>query len=169
MTKDELKQQYIKWAERCGVAEELGEDLEKWAEESLQNIPPRILEMAGETDIEKTTITAVLSTRFILEWGDKNLDARTSLFAFCCSEILYQMQSELAALKEKYRWRNVDEEEPPRETEVLICCVSRSGAHKYVYTASFDGEDFYDRRGDSPSGEVKYWRPLDLPEMEEAK
>lgn len=70
--------------------------------------------------------------------------------------------SELAALKEKYRWRNVDEE-PPRETEVLICCVSRSGAHKYVYTASFDGEDFYDRRGDSPSGEVKFWRPLDLP------
>ena len=101
MTKDELKQQYIKWAERCGVAEELGEDLEKWAEESLQNIPPRILEMAGETDIEKTTITAVLSTRFILEWGDKNLDARTSLFAFCCSEILYQMQSEIDELKEK--------------------------------------------------------------------
>lgn len=79
------------------------------------------------------------------------------------------LKSQLAALKEKYRWRNVDEEEPPRETEVLICCVSRSGAHKYVYTASFDGEDFYDRRGDSPSGEVKYWRPLDLPEMEEAK
>lgn len=101
MTKDELKQQYIKWAERCGVAEELGEDLEKWAEESLQNIPPRILEMAGETDIEKTTITAVLTTRFVLEWGDKNLDARTSLFAFCCSEILYQMQSEIDALKEK--------------------------------------------------------------------
>ena len=74
------------------------------------------------------------------------------------------LKSQLAALKEKYRWRNVDEEEPPRETEVLICCVSRSGAHKYVYTASFDGEDFYDRRGDSPSGEIKYWRPLDLPE-----
>ena len=75
-----------------------------------------------------------------------------------------ELSAELAALKEKCRWRNVDEEEPPRETEVLICCVSRSGAHKYVYTASFDGEDFYDRRGDSPSGEVKYWRPLDLPE-----
>ena len=79
------------------------------------------------------------------------------------------LAQDLAALKEKYRWRNVDEEEPPRETEVLICCVSRSGAHKYVYTASFDGEDFYDRRGDSPSGEVKYWRPLDLPEMRETK
>ena len=76
-----------------------------------------------------------------------------------------ELSADLAALKEKYRWRNVDEEEPPRETEVLICCVSRSGAHKYVYTASFDGEDFYDRRGDSPSCEVKYWRPLDLPEM----
>ena len=80
-----------------------------------------------------------------------------------------ELSAELAALKEKYRWRNVDEEEPPRETEVLICCVSRSGAHKYVYTASFDGEDFYDRRGDAPSGEVKRWRPLDLPEMRETK
>lgn len=80
-----------------------------------------------------------------------------------------RLEAELAALKEKYRWRNVDEEEPPRETEVLICCVSRSGAHKYVYTASFDGEDFYDRRGDAPSGEVKRWRPLDLPEMRETK
>lgn len=80
-----------------------------------------------------------------------------------------ELSAELAALKEKYRWRNVDEEEPPRETEVLICCVSRSGAHKYVYTASFDGEDFYDRRGDAPSGEVKRWRPLDLPEMGETK
>ena len=57
-----------------------------------------------------------------------------------------------------------DKEVPLRETEVLICCVSRSGAHKYVYTASFDGEDFYDRRGDAPSGGVKRWRPLDLPE-----
>ena len=82
---------------------------------------------------------------------------------------IYRLEADLAALKEKYRWRNVDEEEPPRETEVLICCVSRSGAHKYVYTASFDGEDFYDRRGDSPSGEVKFWRPLDLPEMGGAK
>lgn len=80
-----------------------------------------------------------------------------------------ELETELATLKEKYRWRDVDEEEPPRETEVQICCVSRSGAHKYVYTSSFDGEDFYDRRGDSPSGEVKFWRPLDLPEVEVAE
>lgn len=98
-------------------------------------------------------------------------DMSTSLGSMINNKIveIKGLKSQLAALKEKYRWRNVDEEEPPRETEVLICCVSRSGAHKYVYTASFDGEDFYDRRGDSPSGEVKYWRPLDLPEMGEAK
>lgn len=89
--------------------------------------------------------------------------------AQCAKDVIAVLSQDLAALKEKYRWRNVDEEEPPRETEVLICCISRSGAHKYVYTASFDGEDFYDRRGDSPSGEVKYWRPLDLPEMRETK
>lgn len=98
-------------------------------------------------------------------------DMNTSLGSMINNKIveIKGLKSQLAALKEKYRWRNVDEEEPPRETEVLICRVSRSGAHKYVYTASFDGEDFYDRRGDSPSGEVKYWRPLDLPEMGEAK
>lgn len=98
-------------------------------------------------------------------------DMSTSLGSMINNKIveIKGLKSQLAALKEKYRWRNVDEEEPPRETEVLICRVSRSGAHKYVYTASFDGEDFYDRRGDSPSDEVKYWRPLDLPEMRETK
>ena len=76
-------------------------------------------------------------------------DMNTSLGSMINNKIveIKGLKSQLAALKEKYRWRNVDEEEPPRETEVLICCVSRSGAHKYVYTASFDGEDFYDRRG----------------------
>lgn len=98
-------------------------------------------------------------------------DMSTSLGSMINNKIveIKGLKSQLAALKEKCRWRDVDEEEPPRETEVLICCVSRSGAHKYVYTASFDGEDFYDRRGDAPSGEVKRWRPMDLPEMEETK
>ena len=98
-------------------------------------------------------------------------DMSTSLGSMINNKIveIKGLKSQLAALKEKYRWRNVDEEEPSRETEVLICCVSRSGVHKYVYTASFDDEDFYDRRGDAPSGEVKRWRPLDLPEMRETK
>lgn len=98
-------------------------------------------------------------------------DMSTSLGSMINNKIveIKGLKSQLAALKEKYSWRNVDEEEPPRETEVLICCVSRSGAHKYVYTASFDGEDFYDRRGDAASGEVKRWRPLDLPETEAAE
>ena len=110
----------------------------------------------------------------IVELADevkKLSDINTSLGSMINNKIveIKGLKSQLAAQKEKYRWRNVDEEEPPRETEVLICCVSRSGAHKYVYTASFDGEDFYDRRGDSPSGEIKYWWPLDLPETEEAE
>ena len=120
-----------------------------------------------------TTGTMTALARAVMELADevkKLNDMSTSLGSMINNKIveIKGLKSQLAALKEKYSWRSVDEEEPPRETEVLICCVSRSGAHKYVYTASFDGEDFYDRRGDSPSGEVKYWRPLDLPE-EDAK
>ena len=121
-----------------------------------------------------TTGTMTALARAVMELADevkKLNDMSTSLGSMINNKIveIKGLKSQLAALKEKYRWRNVDEEEPPRETEVLICRVSRSGAHKYVYTASFDGEDFYDRRGDSPSDEVKYWRPLDLPEMRETK
>ena len=101
MTKDEFKRQYIKWAGICGIAEDLGEDLDECTEEIMQGIPPSILETAGEADIEKTTIAAVLSTRFARDWGEKTLNAQVALFSICCSEILYQMQSEIDALKEK--------------------------------------------------------------------
>lgn len=123
---------------------------------------------ASTTDCMTALAKAVVALAEELQGGVRaNMD---NLEALDHQEFLLdKVNTELAALKEKYRWRNVDEEEPPRETEVLICCVSRSGAHKYVYTASFDGEDFYDRRGDAPSGEVKRWRPLDLPEMGETK
>ena len=101
MTKDEFKRQYIKWAGICGIAEDLGEDLDKCTEEIMQGIPPSILETAGEADIEKTTIAAVLSTRFARDWGEKTLNAQVALFSICCSGILYQMQAEIDALKEK--------------------------------------------------------------------
>ena len=120
------------------------------------------------TEDEPSPVTVHELAKAVVELADEvEAMTRTGDCVHNCNCIkAIELNKELAALKEKYRWRSVDEE-PPRETEVLICCVSRSGAHKYVYTASFDGEDFYDRRGDSPSGEVKYWRPLDLPNLPE--
>ena len=156
MTKDELKRKYIKWAERCGIAEKLGDDLDESVEKILQNVPPRILEMADEAVIEKTTIAAVLSTRFVDDWGDKNLDAQVALFAICCSEILYQMQSEIDALKEKTRWRKQSEEPAPDSVAMEIFDVTR------MCVASPRERGFY-----IPA--FCYWRPLDLPEEEKAE
>lgn len=101
MTKDELKQQYIKWAERCGVANKLGSDLDRKADDALKNVTAHILDTTSEATIEKTTISSVLLSRFAIEWGEKSLDMNAAVFALCCSEILYQMQSEIDALKEK--------------------------------------------------------------------
>ena len=101
MTKDELKQQYIKWAERCGVAEKLGSDLDRKADDALKNVTAHILDTTSEATIEKTTISSVLLSRFAIEWGEKSLDMNAAIFALCCSEILYQMQSEIDVLKEK--------------------------------------------------------------------
>lgn len=163
MTKDEFKQQHIKWAERCGIAEKLGEGLDESVEKILQNVPPHILETAGEAVIEKTTIAAVLSTRFVDDWGDKNLNAQVTLFAICCSEILYQMQLEIDALKDKARWRKQSEESAPKGKELLVCGRGKKGQAYFLVTET-DGDYWYDNIGDSVSLDVDYWRPLDLPE-----
>ena len=51
MTKDELKRQYIKWAERCGVADKLGNDLDRKADDALKNVTAHILETTSEGTI----------------------------------------------------------------------------------------------------------------------
>ena len=168
MTKDELKQQYIKWAERCGVADKLGSDLDRKADDALKNVTAHILDTTSEATIEKTTIGSVLLSRFAIEWGEKSLDMNAAIFALCCAEILYQMQSEIDALKDKARWRKQSEEPAPKDIELLVCGRGRKGQAYFLVTET-DGDYWYDNIGDSVSLDVDYWRPLDLPEMGETK
>ena len=156
MTKDELKQQYIKWAGRCGVADKLGSDLDRKADDALKNVTAHILDTTSEATIEKTTIGSVLLSRFAIEWGEKSLDMNAALFALCCAEILYQMQSEIDALKDKARWRKQSEEPAPDSVAMEIFDVTR------MCVASPRERGFY-----IPA--FCYWRPLDLPEMGETK
>ena len=156
MTKNELKRQYIKWAERCGGADKLGSDLDRKADDALKNVTAHILDTTSEATIEKTTISSVLLSRFAIEWGEKSLDMNAAIFALCCSEILYQMQSEIDALKDKARWRKQSEE--PAPDDIVEIEIYDIGANVFYV----------------PEGKVhipgnRYWRPLDLPEMGETK
>ena len=79
-----------------------------------------------------------------------------------------ELSAELAALKEKYRWRKQSEEPAPEDIKLLVCGRGRKGQAYFLVTET-DGDYWHDNIGDSVSLDVDYWRPLDLPEMEETK
>lgn len=66
-----------------------------------------------------------------------------------------KLETKLAELKEKMRWRKQSEEPAPKGKDIEACSPIR----KYV---------FYRAPSDSLLSHW-YWRPLDLPEMGEAK
>lgn len=76
-----------------------------------------------------------------------------------------ELEKELAALKEKMRWRDENVEPAPRGERVLVYCID--------YDASDGVRDTEMEHMYCPDGELAYpytwWRPLDLPEMEAAK
>lgn len=74
-----------------------------------------------------------------------------------------ELEAELAALKEKYRWRKQSEEPAPEDIKLLVCGRGRKGQAYFLVTET-DGDYWYDNIGDSVSLDVDYWRPLDLPE-----
>ncbi len=67
-----------------------------------------------------------------------------------------KLESELAALREKYRWRKQSEEPAPKDEYILVC---NNGAGLHGYTLPMlaiyrkCSTYFYE-----------YWRPLDMPE-----
>ena len=76
-----------------------------------------------------------------------------------------ELSAELAALKEKCRWRDENVEPAPRGERVLVYCID--------YDASDGVHDTEMEHMYCPDGELAYpytwWRPLDLPEMRETK
>ena len=77
-----------------------------------------------------------------------------------------KLEAELAALKEKYRWRKQSEEPAPDGTdlEVYIPPCQGDGINGFTSTAMLT----MFRHGEWKVWPNEYWRPLDLPE-EEAK
>lgn len=68
---------------------------------------------------------------------------------------IYRLEAELAALKEKYRWRKQSEEPAPDNLEIEIYDISANAIfvpEGPVYIAN-----------------SRYWRPLDLPDTEDAE
>jgi hypothetical protein len=69
--------------------------------------------------------------------------------------LLDKANTELAALKERCRWRKQSEEPAPKNQLVEVCESAKDGYIDSTY--GFGVEDW------------AFWRPLDLPEMEAAK
>lgn len=76
------------------------------------------------------------------------------------AEKIAELEKELAALKEKTRWRDENVEPAPRGERVLVYCID--------YDASDGVHDTEMEHMYCPDGELAYpytwWRPLDLPE-----
>lgn len=68
--------------------------------------------------------------------------------------------SELAALKEKYRWRKRSKEPAPNDDTLIICLLKKGGRCSWqaVIQARFI------KQFEEPENNIFFWRPLDLPE-----
>ena len=106
--------------------------------------------------------TVVDYAHFWLEKGREiyestDLEKQTTLHA---GNVL-KLAEELAALKDKMRWRDENVEPAPRGERVLVYCID--------YDASDGVHDTEMEHMYCPDGELAYpytwWRPLDLPEV----
>lgn len=82
-------------------------------------------------------------------------------------EGIKRLQSELAALKERYRWRK-QSEEPAPEGEI-IGIIRLSGENVALHHTVVVSGDFIVEKRTGRKIHLDYWRPLDLPEEEKAE
>ena len=77
---------------------------------------------------------------------------------------IYRLEAELAALKEKYRWRRQSEEPAPEGgAEALI----KAGGELVIAHAIVLNNDTAFEKVTGRRIYLEYWRPLDLPETED--
>lgn len=95
-------------------------------------------------------------------------DMSTSLGSMINNKIveIKGLKSQLAALKEKYRWRKQSEEPAPEGgAEALI----KAGGELVIAHAIVLNDDTAFEKVTGRRIYLEYWRPLDLPEMRETK
>ena len=79
------------------------------------------------------------------------------------AERIVELEADLAALKEKYRWRRQSEEPAPEGgAEALI----KAGGELVIAHAIVLNDDTVFEKVTGRRIYLEYWRPLDLPEME---
>lgn len=73
--------------------------------------------------------------------------------------LLDKANAELAALKEKCRWRKQSEEPAPNDDTLIICLLKKGGRCSWqaVIQARFI------KQFEEPENNIFFWRPLDLP------
>lgn len=77
-----------------------------------------------------------------------------------------ELSAELAALKERYRWRRRNEEPAPND-EAPIICLLKNDEIGCTWHAIIQGR--FINQFEEPRENTFFWRPLDLPEMEAAE
>lgn len=80
--------------------------------------------------------------------------------------LLDKANAELAALKERYRWQRRNEEPAPND-ETPIICLLKNDEIGCTWHAIIQGR--FINQFEEPRKNTFFWRPLDLPETEEAK
>ena len=81
-------------------------------------------------------------------------------------EKIIALDAELAALKERYRWRRRNEEPAPND-ETPIICLLKNDEIGCTWHAVIQGR--FINQFEEPGKNTFFWRPLDLPEMGETK
>ena len=72
------------------------------------------------------------------------------------------LAQELAALKEKYRWRKQSEEPAPNDDTLIICLLKKGGRCSWVAVI----QARFIKQFEEPENNIFFWRPLDLLEEE---
>lgn len=70
------------------------------------------------------------------------------------------LAQDLAALKEKCRWRKRSEEPAPNDDTLIICLLKKN--RRCTWQAVIQAR--FINRFEEPENNIFFWRPLDLPE-----
>lgn len=81
------------------------------------------------------------------------------------TERIAELESELAVLKEKYRWRMRSEEPAPNDDTLIICLLKKGG--RCLWQAVIQAR--FIKQFEEPENNIFFWRPLDLPDTEVAE
>ena len=129
-------------------------------QERVKNARKR-LDIAEKWELPTITFFAIVE---LADEVKKLSDMNASLGTMINDKVaeIDKLETKLAELKEKMRWRKQSEEPAPNDDTLIICLLKKGGRCSWqaVIQARFI------KQFEEPENNIFFWRPLDLPEME---